>query len=407
VTKPLEPGDAAEIVAEDVELTGWGADQANQTGIGTAQFDALVQAVLNSPGVAELLTLWRRGEITDADVSHGLRKNRLESRWDKGLKALKNAKLPPAVAALAAVRGLIDAEGTLPVAPPTETGKVPAFPVYPISGKDAAHAVGLTDDEYAVMVGINGRPMSLHEAASAYFRGIIEQADYYRAVSEGDTRNEWRDAILDQAREILTAHDWVELNLRGYISQEEMYAGTALHGMSQEDSDRLFRVLGRPLTVHQITTGLARGAKFNPIPGELTDPYEASVHESNIKPSYYELAIANRYNYPSLFQLNTLVKGNAITADQAADWANKDGYAPEVVTVLHDFWTKEQASAGGTGTTKPKTFTYSQIHQAWKTGQFTDAQALAELESIGYPAAKAQTLLSIWKASPPTSGVPA
>jgi hypothetical protein len=250
------------------------------------------------------------------------------------------------------------------------------------------------------MVGINGRPMSLHEAASAYFRGIITLDDYYRAVSEGDTRNEWRDAILDQARQILTAHDWVELHLRGYISQQEMYDGTGLHGMSPADSDLLFKVLGRPLTVHQITTGLARGGQFNPLPNEIKDPYQASVHEANIKPSYYDLAIANRYNYPSLFQLNTLVKGNAIDAATAVDWATKDGYAPEVIVALDKYWTSLSAPAGG------KKLTYSQIHQAFRAGTLGDVQAAADLENLGYSPAQAQLFLDTWRGSSAPPNIP-
>jgi hypothetical protein len=119
-----------------------------------------------------------------------------------------------------------------------------------------------------------------------------------------------------------------------------------------------------------------------------------------VKPSYQELYIASqKYGYPSLFQLNALVKTSAITADTAKDWATKSGLAPEVVEALGQFWTQEQGGSTATGP-KPKTYTYSQIHQAWRHGVFTDAQALAELESIGYPAARANTLLTTWKATP-------
>jgi hypothetical protein len=402
--RPLEPADAADVVAEGFITEKQGAAEAGLTGTSATRFGHLAESARAAPALSEARELVRRKKLTTAQLHLAYRKAKIDPQWFAALDVLLDTPLSPQVAALAAVRGLIDDEGTLPVSPPTETGKIPPFPVYPISGKAAAAAVGLSEDAYSVMVGINGRPMSLHEAASAYFRGIIELPDYYRAVSEGDTRNEWRDAILEQARQIITAHDWVELNLRGYISPAEMYAGTANHGMSKEDTDRLFQVLGRPLTVHQITTGLARGGAFHPIPGELTDPYEASVHESNIKPSYYELAIANRYSYPSLFQLNALVKSNAITADTAKDWATKDGLAPEVVDALYSFWQGEQAGSSTGGGPKPKTYTYSQIHQAWSHGVFTDAQALSELESIGYPAARAQTLLATWKKQAPADG---
>jgi hypothetical protein len=168
--------------------------------------------------------------------------------------------------------------------------------------------------------------------------------------------------------------------------------------MSAEDVTLIYQNAGRPLVPHQITTGLARGASFNPIPGELHDPYEASAHEASVKPSYQELYIAaGKYSYPPLFQLNQLVKANAITADLAKDWATKQGYAPEVIDALYTFWQGEQAKSTAGGT-KAKVYTYAQIHTAWSHNIFTDAQALSELESIGYPAARAQTLLQTWKA---------
>jgi hypothetical protein len=387
-TVPLEADAAAEIVAEDVELQAWGADQAAQTGIGGAQFAALVQAVLNAPGVSELLTLWRRGEITDNDFEHGLRKTRLESRWDTGLKALKAAKLSPQQLALGIVRSVVKDPGLLAVTLDTSDSNVAQYPEYPGDALEEAAAAGINADQLRVMVGEVGLPLAAGGAAQAFFKGILTRGAYNQAILEGDTRPEWADPLLENARQILTAHDWVELHLRGYIDVDAMYDGTALHGMSTADTDRLFQVLGRPLTVHQITTALARGAQFNPIEGELTDPYEASVHESNIKPSYYELAIANRYNYPSLFQLNTLVKGGAIDAATAADWATKDGYAPEVVTALTTYWKSIE-----TTTAKPKKLTNATIRSAWKKGNLTREQALADLEGNGLSAADAAIYL--------------
>ena len=405
--RPLDPNTAAEAVAEGLLKPGAAASEAAMSGIASTPFGTLVELARTAPGVAEARTLIRRKQISADQLHHAYAKAKIEPQYWGPLDALLDEPLPPAVAALAAVRGLIDPEGTLPVNPPTEAGKIPPFPVYPISGKAAAAAVGLSEDAYGVMVGINGRPMSLHEAASAYFRGIIELSDFYRAVSEGDTRNEWRDAVLEQAREITTAHDAVENHLRGYTDETTMLERTARHGMSPEDTTILFQNAGRPLVAHQITTGLARGAKFNPEPNELKDPYQAAVQESNVKPSYYDLWIANRYTYPSLFQLNALVKAGAITPDTAKDWATKEGLAPEVVDALFKFWQGEAGAGAGAGGVKSKTYTYSQIHQAWRNNVFTDAQALSELEAIGYPAAKAQTLLATWKqsaANTPTGG---
>lgn len=374
------------------------ATWAAQQGLGAPQFQALVDAANVGPALGYAYEAWRRDFLTDAEFQTALNRTGLEPQWFAALKQLKTRLLDPADLARGIHKGLIPDPGLLAVPAPEGTGKVPAYPVYQIDALAAAAGYGYTKDDLGVLVGLQGNPMGAHEAAQAVFRGVIDPVDYDRAIAEGNTRNEWGEAIMEQSRQIPTTIEFVENAIRGYSTLQDAIAGGAKHGMTAEDVTLIYQNAGRPITPHQITIGLARGAKFNPIPGEITDPYEASAHESSVKPSYQELYIASqKYGYPSLFQLNALVKANAISADTAKDWAVKSGLAPEVVDALYTFW---QGESGGTGTTgtKPKTYTYSQIHTAWSHGVFTDAQALTELEAIGYPAARANTLLTTWKA---------
>jgi hypothetical protein len=372
------------------------AKWAKQTGYGQDVFDALVNVANVGPGVAAAFELWRRGELDEAGFRRALLRAGLEKEWIDALWKVRLAVLDPADLARAIHRGLVPDPGLLQGQLPARQGNVPAYPVYEIPVLDEALAGGYDKDHLGVLVGLQGNPMGAHEAAQAEFRGVLTRDDFLRAISEGNTRNEWADAIYEQSRQIITAHDWVELALRGYITLDQMYAGTATHGMTKDDSDRLFRVLGRPLTVHQITTALARGAKFNPLEGELTDPYEASVHESNIKPSYYEMAIANKYSYPSLFQLSGLVKANAIDAATAEDWARKTGLAPEVVTALGKFWRSEAPAAKATTTRSATTRATTAVSKAYIATRTSRTQAEAELTKLGVPAAEFDGLFNAW-----------
>lgn len=383
---PLDPEVAAEVVAEGIETEATGASEAVLTGTSATRFGYLVDLARTAPGVAEARDLIRRSAITTDQLHLAYRKAKLDPQWFAPLDVLLNQPLPPAVAALAAVRGLIPDEGTLPVSPPTETGNVPAFPVYPISGKAAAAAAGLSEDAYAVMVGINGRPMALHEAASAYFRGIIELADYQRAVSEGDTRNEWRDAILEQAREILTAHDAVELRLRGWFTSDaQMYDYTGRHGMSQADTDLLFKVLGRPLAHNQVFVGELRGGTYNGPTDHIDPAFLKSMQESNLRPEWYNLAWAERYHYPPFFQtVNALAKG-WIDAKTATHWLTIQGYDPDAVATI-------VANASGAAPTKQ--LTVAQLRAAVASGQLTHAEAVKRLTARGYTEGDATIILN-------------
>src|SRR5205807_4966194 len=116
---------------------------------------------------------------------------------------------------------------------------------------------------------------------------------------EGNTRGEWAPFLFEGFRQIPTAHDFVEGRLRGWLADPAMYAGTALHGMSQADTDLLFKIMGRPIVEHQIVTGEARGGTYNGPIANIPTPFLKSLQESNIRPEWYSLAYANRYTYPS------------------------------------------------------------------------------------------------------------
>lgn len=393
--RPLDPETAAEIDAEGFGKPGAGAAEALLSGVSATRYGYLLDLARAAPGVAEARTLMRRTDpdtgkpvITTEMLHLAYRKAKIDPQWFGPLDALLNEPLPPAVAALAAVRGLIPDEGTLPVGPPTETGKVSAFPVYQISGKAAAAAAGLSEEAYAVMVGIAGRPMSLHEAASAYFRGIIELADYHRAVAEGDTRNEWRDAVLEQARVIPSPVNYVEGFVRNWIDKPAMYAGTSRHGMTEADTDLLFLTHGRPLTHSQVFIGLLRGGVYDGPIDHIDPAFLKSLQESDMRPEWYNLTWAARYHFPPLFQTVNLLKQGAVDAPTATNWLLWQGYEPEAVKTL------VAHVAGGTAA-KTKTLTPSQIRSALAAKSITEADALSRLEAQGYSQADAQLFLNL------------
>ena len=395
-SRPLDPATAAQGVAEHKIAEGAGASEAAMSGIGATPFANLVAIMRKAPGIAEGLHLIQRGQLAPSDFLTVLQRNGLEDEFITAYQNLSatglrpwDVPLSPQELAVGIVRSLVPDPGFLPVTLDTEGGKVQSYTPANIDAVKEAAESGTDSERLRVMVGSFGRPPGPVETARATFRQIIDRADFNRGILESDIRPEWADALFEVAREILTAHDWVELHLRGYITKQEMYDGTALHGMSPEDTDRLFNVLGRPLTVHQITTGLARGGTFQPVPGELTDPYEASVHESNIKPAYYDLAIANKYTLPGYFVIKAMLTAGTITEAEGAQLFKEEGWPPD----LAEKAAAALAPAGSTG----KRLTQSQIHAAFKAGTLSEADALARLEQDGYSPGDAQLLVDTWQ----------
>lgn len=393
-TYPDAPLDAiltAQAVAERKLELAEGQDEAALTGISSSRFTSLVTFLENAPSVAAALELLRRGQITGTQFETVLERAGLEDEWvtayltpSAGGLAYQNHPLNPAQIALAIVRGnmtnaSVNGVPILTVGPPTEPGKVPTDPVSPLDPLVEALLAGVDGERLAVITRSIGLPMSPQQAASAFFRGIIEESDYQRAIAEGDLRNEWRDAILAQAREILTAHTYVEARLRGWVeTDDELYALTSQWGMSQADTDLLFLTTGRPIPVHRITQGLALGGVYDGDTTNIPAEYLKSLQESNIRPEWYQLAyLAEQYTWPAYFVLKDIVP-NPVSVDEATAILTYGGWRPDLA--------KAVAESFATGTAKPKTETAADLAVQYEAGTLTADEYVSELEANGYSA---------------------
>jgi hypothetical protein len=395
-SRVLDAGTAAAIVAEDVAQHPWGENEAEQSGVSNDRFDKLLGEALNAPGLASLYDAWRRDLISDASFEHGLRKAKLEPRWDAALKALKHERLEPNQIALGIVRSLIADPGFLPVSLDTAGGTVPAYDVSGIDAVTEAEAAGIDRERLRVMVGEIGRPMALDAAAQSTFRGIIRDADFNRAVLEGDTRPEWAEAILEHAKQIPAVSDYINARIRGWITDEEMNDGVARHGMSPEDAHLLYLRTGRPAAPGQMATAAARGiAGPDGRPMDETQ-FLKGIAESDIRPEWGKMLWESRYLYPPLFQLTRLVQAGAIDADTARDWAVKDRYPPEVVNALHKYWLTLGGTTESTYIGKAETHLWTTTHTSYKTGEIDEATARENLAVVGVPVADRDDVMRLW-----------
>jgi hypothetical protein len=262
---------------------------------------------------------------------------------------------------------------------------MPMIAVDPIA---EAAGGGINGERLAGLARIIGLPASPDLAARMVFRNIIDRVDFDRAISEGNTRNEWAPFLFDGFRQILTAAEYAELDLRGWIDHAARDAGAAKHGMSAEDADLLWKLHGRPLNIHQITTGLARGGKYNPVPGELTDPYQAAVRLGSLRPEYYDLDIANKYTLPSAFVMRQLTQSGVWNEAKAAERLKWAGWYPADADEAAKAWATTKAGAS-------KEATASDLLTLYDGQKATRAATLTALEGLGYPADEAALKLDV------------
>ena len=396
--KILDAGLMARLVAQGGITLDAGRTSAHREGYDDDKFDHLVYLSQTVPGVGEALALWRLGLLGDDLFTHVLTKAGLDARY---VAPIVNRKLAEVVGlgdvAYGVVRGILPTPSWVPVAPPTTGDKVPRFPQVDIDPLELAHKLGFDENMLRLMVGRSGLSMAPIMAANALFRGVIGPNDYLLAIAEGDLRTEWADAVRDTARQIPTASQFVQGHLRGWRTQAEMYAGSARHGMSKPDTDLLFQVERRPLNVHAITTGLARGGTFQPAAGEIQDPYEASVHQADLGPEWYDLQIANRYTYPSAFVLRALAQAGELgTTADVRQILLEIGWKPELATKVASEWTPV-ATGGDAHVSKAQTQLWTTTHTSYKAGEIDDATVTATLPAAGVDAASIPAVLDIWR----------
>jgi hypothetical protein len=395
--RPVAVGVLASGVSQGQIPYAWAVYEAARTGFNKERFDHMVEAATVGPGVGEAFRLWRRGQIDEAGFRRALTRAAIEPAWIDALANTKREMLDPAQLAAAIHRGLIPDPGLLKGEQPSGPRTVESYPVYPIPPLDEAAAAGYTKDDLGVLVGLQGLPMGPHEAAQALFRGIITHGDYIAAFNESNSRNEWAQAVLDQSRQIPTARDFFENALRGYHDFSWALDQAKRHGMSEEDATVIYQNQGRPMNIRQITQALSRGGVFKPEPGELKDPYMASIVEGNVKPAYYDLALSLKYTLPSPFVMRQLTASGVWTERKAAQRLKDSGWLPDDADEAAKAWAEPAAAKADTHVGKAQNQLWTAVHSAYMAGDATEAVVTAKLPQAGVAAASVPKVLAIWK----------
>ena len=394
----LDPGLLAALVAQGgVDLSD-AQQEAHRQGYTDDKLDALVYLAQTVPGIAEALHLWRLGFIDDALMGHVLVKEGLDQRYAAAVLQTKTEELIGlGDIAIAVVRGILPAPSYVPVPVPTQGDKVPRYPQVNIDPELLAAKIGFSPEALQVMVGRSGLSLAPVMAAQALFRGLIAEDDFLIAIGEGDLRTEWATTVRDTARQILTADQYAELQLRGYIDAPTRRLGTQKHGMADADSDNLYNVLGRAPGIHAVTTGLARGGTYDGQPKTIPSPFLEAVERANIRPEWYDVEFANRYSYPSGFQIRAAAQAGELDEAETEAILLEIGWSPKWAAFFATAWTGgTKAGAADPHVKKAQTTLYTEAHKAYVKTGLSQAQVAPALGALNVPPSAQQAVFSLW-----------
>lgn len=385
---------AAEALADEATM----ADEASYSGVDATRFAYLYQLALTAPGSGQLLEMLRHGTIQPGDFTHGLRKAKLEGRWDDALAELQTQRLNPAQLALGVVRSTVNDPGLLVVTLDTEGSTITPYPQWPGDTLEEFAAGGIDKDRARVLVGSVGLPMSPQQAASATFRKIINRQAFNLSILEGDIRPEYADAIFQQAAQILSADQYTELQLRGFSDRAARLLDTDKHGMSIEDSDKLFDVLGRAPSTHTVVIGLARGGKYPGSYANVPEPYRSEIQRSNIREEWCEIVYASRYNYPSPFVLRSLAQAGTLGGETDVEQTLLEiGWKPDLAKKAAVDWTAA-TTTGDPNVKKAHTKAWTEAQTSYINEESTAADLAPIFTLLGVAPAAQTEVLAAWDA---------
>jgi len=392
----LAPGEAAAVAAEDPTLLGDMATEATYSGVNGPNFQHLYNVTLTAPGEGTLLELLRRNPEVGIDFTHGLRKAKLEPQWDAALANLANMRIPAPDLAYMVIRDIVpDPFGFDGPAGPNDN-TINDMGTLSIDTLGEAALTGWDKQRFEALVGRTGLAPAPVTAANAYFRNIVGYADYLTMIKKGDLRPAYANVILNTARQILTAGEYIEGYLRGWTTQKQMYDGTAQHGMSQADTDLGFDIRGRPTSVRQTYIGMARGAKYPATYADVPEPFRSAIQQSDIRPEWADVAYQNRYSEPSAFVVRTLLTDGAIDATRGATILTNSGWSPDLATLVADHYATGTGTATDPHVGKAETQLWTALHRSYLAGDTTDAEAGPVLTKLGVASGSQPEVLSLW-----------
>lgn len=365
--RPLHPQTMTGAVAEGAWPFADAQAWASRFGVDGTRFARYVEIERTAPGLSELLELWRRNLISDGDFLHGLRKARLEQRWDAPLEGLREKLLSPEDLAMARQQGFVD-EGR---------------------AHSESALQGTNNERADLMFEMAGLPPGVETALQMLRRGIVGESEFSQIVREGHTKTKYTDELLQMRRVLLSAAENVGAAIRGWITPEEAHARNAQLGYSQADSQLLYDTHGRPPGPGQLQTAFNRG---------IIDQarFDHGIRESDVRPEWLDVEFALRHRYPSLFQLRGAVQDGGITPERALVIMRYEGYEPQDAQAIVASWTTAADPKKDTRVKAWQNRALTVVNKAYLTHRIDGGAAESFMASLGIESAVRDRLMTIW-----------
>lgn len=278
---------------------------AEQNGVLPAQIQILLDDAGNPPAPEQLLELWRRNVLDQAQVHQGMREGRLRDEWIAPVLQLRYEPLSTADAIDAWLRGHLD--------------------------EQAAHAIaeenGLLPRDIPAAFANAGNPLGLVQLLEALRRGFIDEATFKAGFRQSRYRDEWAGTALKLGYSPISTADAIEALIQNHLSEDKARQAVHDNGLEPQYFDVLRATAGEPLSRTEFTQLFNRGKIKRA-------EFEQGLRESRLKDKYVDQAIELHVRLPEPREIITALTDGVIKREQASRWLAEYGFDAEVVAML-------------------------------------------------------------------------
>ena len=195
----LSPADAADMVVRGIIDQAEGEQIAAQSGMEAADFDRLVRDTGEPLALEQLLLLYRRGQLDDAQLDHGIKQSHVKDEWIPYAKELRFTPPSPADAIRAAVQNQLPMGEAISKA--AQAGQDPA--------------------EFGWLFNTAGRPPGTVELIQLWRKGKIGPDVVAQAIRESDIKTKYVPTILELFEQLPPPRTVAALLRAGAITDAE------------------------------------------------------------------------------------------------------------------------------------------------------------------------------------------
>lgn len=373
----LTPDELALAVLRENVDTDYAVSEAQYSGIDADRFNVMVLNTGEPPGIQQMLELFRRGELSEADLTRAIRQSRIRPEWIDSV--IKMRYVVPSSAEV--IAGLVEGHLT------TE------------QALEKYGEAGGRPDNFAWQYETAGRPPGAEQMLHLWNRGEVTEQQVIDAIKESNIKDKYVPQILELRRYVPPPRSVVAMIRQGAISDELATEYLKFAGVTDADT-KLFIKSGhstRATAQKELSVGAIVKAYGEDV--ITRDQAHAQIvaagytgQAADITLETADAALEHKYAQALVTHAHNLFVKFRLTEAQARHTLLTAGVHNDNVDALITEWTLERSE-------NVRLLSKAEILGAYRRGVRDEAWATGRLLFLGYDPADLDVLLA--EAFPP------